>query len=44
MKPFKNIEVEQLMTYFEKMSVRSDLIPGEKEAYERRIAQLRKKL
>jgi len=44
MKPFKNTEVEQLMTYFEKMSVRSDLIPGEKESYERRIAQLRKKL
>jgi hypothetical protein len=44
MKPFKNTEVESLMTYFTKMSLRSDLIPGEKEAYERRVEHLRKKL
>jgi hypothetical protein len=44
MKPFKNTEVESQIKYFTGMSLRTDLLPGEKEKYIERTKALEKKL
>jgi len=44
MKPFKNTEVESLMKYFTGMSLRTDLLPGEKEKYLDKTKALEKRL